>query len=358
MPWPPLRCSSLEALFAELVAAQVDFCHGVVDPKSIGEGLQSWQNAHGQVDRRLVGVYPEESQAESMKTVPLGPAIPSSDFNKANSQVANLVRSPQEKNEIKVWCPVDVKASLSHMICWNKWRVWGSWEIHSFKNAPSTSRFIQHLCRTAVVSPLSPTVPQPPQPYPPLQCPSLQAFVAELVATQVDVCHGVVDPKSIGEGLQSWHEAHGQVDSSCCVLHCQLAVPHVWHNHTQGTCQDCHSCPVMSDPHVTMQPTHYWTHLYGGLLPPWFNSLSQSHSLQYLFNVNTFMKLHTPSRKRMGFQRGGSDPQKCWNFKVKNGLPIHSTSTRSHLHGLAAHFRKHTKLKSLKNMRECRFIQN
>ena len=112
-------------------------------------------------------ICPEESQAESMKTVPLGPAIPSSDFNKANSQVANLVRSPQEKNEIKVWCPVDVKASLSHMICWNKWRVWGSWEIHSFKNAPSTSSFIQHLCRTAVVSLLNPIVPQPPQPWPP-----------------------------------------------------------------------------------------------------------------------------------------------------------------------------------------------
>ena len=46
-------------------------------------------------------ICPEESQAESMKTVPLGPAIPSSDFNKANSQVANLVRSPQEKNNKK-----------------------------------------------------------------------------------------------------------------------------------------------------------------------------------------------------------------------------------------------------------------
>ena len=44
---------------------------------------------------------------------------------------------------------------------------------------------------------------------------------------------------------------------SCAAMHCQLAVPHVWHKHAQGTCQDWHSCPVMSDPHVTIQPTHY-----------------------------------------------------------------------------------------------------
>ena len=114
-PWPPLWCSSLKALVTQIVVAQVDFSHALVDMQGIGEGLQSWHDAHGQVDSSLVGVYPEESQAESMRTVPHGPAIPVA-FHKANSQVANLVRSPQEKNEINVWCPGDVKASLSHMI--------------------------------------------------------------------------------------------------------------------------------------------------------------------------------------------------------------------------------------------------
>ena len=30
------------------------------------------------------------------------------------------------------------------------------------------------------------------------------------------------------------------------------------------------------------------SHLHGDLLPPFFSSLSQGHSLQYLFNENTF----------------------------------------------------------------------
>ena len=55
-PCPPLRCPSLEALVTELVAAQVDFCHGAVDLQSISEGLQNWNEAHGQVGSRLVGV--------------------------------------------------------------------------------------------------------------------------------------------------------------------------------------------------------------------------------------------------------------------------------------------------------------
>ena len=33
---------------------------------------------------------------------------------------------------------------------------------------------------------------------------------------------------------------------SCCVTHCQLAVPHVWHKHTQGTGQDCRHEPNMT----------------------------------------------------------------------------------------------------------------
>ena len=125
-----------------------------------------------------------------------------------------------------------------------------------------TSCFMHDLCRTAVVAPLSPIVPQPPQPWHSLRCPSLEALVAELVLSQVDFCHALVDMQGIGEGLHrvgTTHMAKWTADSwafhcSCCVMHCQLAVRHVWHKHTQGTCQDCHSCPLMSDPHVTIQP--------------------------------------------------------------------------------------------------------
>lgn len=58
------------------------------------------------------------------------------------------------------------------------------------------------------------------QPWPPLQCPSLEAFVAELVACQVDDCHALVDAKGVGKGLQSWHDVHGNLDNEI-VLNCE-----------------------------------------------------------------------------------------------------------------------------------------
>ena len=50
------RRPSLKALVAEVVAAQVDGINGPIDTKGFSEGLQSWHEAHGQVDSRLVGV--------------------------------------------------------------------------------------------------------------------------------------------------------------------------------------------------------------------------------------------------------------------------------------------------------------
>ena len=50
------RRPSLKALVAEVVAAQVDLCHALVDAQCVGEGLQSWHDAHGQVNSRLVGL--------------------------------------------------------------------------------------------------------------------------------------------------------------------------------------------------------------------------------------------------------------------------------------------------------------
>ena len=51
-----LQCPSLEALVAEVVAAQVDVCNALVGSKGFGEGLHSWRDAHCQVDSRPVGV--------------------------------------------------------------------------------------------------------------------------------------------------------------------------------------------------------------------------------------------------------------------------------------------------------------
>ena len=52
--WHSLRCPSLHALVAELVEAQVDFCHALVDAEGLSEGLQSWHDARGQVDSQLL----------------------------------------------------------------------------------------------------------------------------------------------------------------------------------------------------------------------------------------------------------------------------------------------------------------
>ena len=51
-----LRCFSLHAVVADLVEAQADVFYGLVDAKRVGEGLQRWHEAKGQVDSRLVGV--------------------------------------------------------------------------------------------------------------------------------------------------------------------------------------------------------------------------------------------------------------------------------------------------------------
>ena len=68
---------------------------------------------------------------------------------------------------------------------------------------------------------------------------------------------------------------------SCAVMHCQLAVPHVWHKHAQGTCQDCgyepDMTPVRSSCH---HPAHSIEHT---------SSLSQCvPHCNTFFNVKTF----------------------------------------------------------------------
>ena len=82
----------------------------------------------------------------------------------------------------------------------------------------------------------------------------LKALVTEIVAivAQLDFCHGLVGTKCIGEGLQSWHEALAKWTADllafhcCCVMHGQLAIPHVKHKHAQRTCQDGRHVPNMT----------------------------------------------------------------------------------------------------------------
>ena len=81
------------------------------------------------------------------------------------------------------------------------------------------------------------------------RCPSLEALVTEVVVAQVDACDGPVDTKGVGEGLQSWHDAHCQVDSRVAgvsLQHSQLAIPHVCRKHAQGTGQNCQHVPNMT----------------------------------------------------------------------------------------------------------------
>ena len=52
---------------------------------------------------------PEESQAESMKTIPHGPAIPSSHFTKQIHKSPIWPEVLKNKTEIKVRCPAAVK---------------------------------------------------------------------------------------------------------------------------------------------------------------------------------------------------------------------------------------------------------
>ena len=70
----------------------------------------------------------------------------------------------------------------------------------------------------------------------PLRWPSLHALVAYLVVCQVDSFYGLVDKERVREGLQCW---------TTYIVN--------W-----SACQDCHSCPLMSNPHVAIQPTLFY----------------------------------------------------------------------------------------------------
>ena len=99
-------------------------------------------------------------------------------------------------------------------------------------------------------------VPQPAAITPRL-CPRLHTFISDLVVAQVDFFFGFVDPKRVSEGLQSWHEAKAKWTADPWAFHCSFAeLPAL--STGSSACQDCHSCPLVSDPHVTIQPTLFY----------------------------------------------------------------------------------------------------
>ena len=91
-----------------------------------------------------------------------------------------------------------------------------------------------------------------------LRCFSLHTFISDLVVAQADFFYGLVDANRVGEGLQSWHEAKAKWTANSWAFHCSCAeLPAL--STGSSACQGCHSCPLMSDPHVTIQPTLFYT---------------------------------------------------------------------------------------------------
>ena len=61
----------------------------------------------------------------------------------------------------------------------------------------------------------------------------------------------------VGEGLQSWHEAKAKWTADSWAFHCSCAeLPTL--STSSSACRDCHSCPIMSNPHVTIQPALFY----------------------------------------------------------------------------------------------------
>ena len=138
-----------------------------------------------------------------------------------------------------------------------------------------------------------------------LRCFSLHAVVANLVVAQVDTFYGFVDAEPVSEGLQSWHEAKAKWTADSWAFHCSCAeLPAL--STGSSACQDCHSCPLMSDPHVTIQPTLFYTfhHICTVICFHLFVAVYRKVTHCTFSTKTHFQKPHTPSGKRMRFPKG------------------------------------------------------
>ena len=137
----------------------------------------------------------------------------------------------------------------------------------------------------------------------------LHTFITDIVQHQVDFIYGLVDAKRVGEGLQSWHEAKAKWTADSWAFHCSCAeLP------TLSTGRLVPTHVRSSRHHPTHSMLYISSHLHGDFLPPFFSSLSQGHSLQYLFNENTFRTTY-PFRKEDEVLEG-VEPQNCWDLEV------------------------------------------
>ena len=154
---------------------------------------------------------------------------------------------------------------------------------------------------------LNPSIHSPtaPQPSPPRLCPRLHAVVADLVVSQVDFFYGLVDPKRVGEGLQRWHEAKAKWKADPWALRCSCAeLPTL--STLSSACRDCHSCLLMSNPHVTIQPTLSYTfhHICTVICFHLFSAVYRKVTHCNTFSMKIHSEPHTPSGKRMKFPKG------------------------------------------------------
>ena len=146
----------------------------------------------------------------------------------------------------------------------------------------------------------------------PLLCPRLHTFISDRVAAQVDFIYGLVDQQRVGEGLQRWHEAKAKWTADSWAFRCScaelpalsLAVPHVY----------LLDCQTPRSPAKLGLPL-YSTGLNSDLLRPFVSSLSQEHSLHYLFNEKTF-KTTYPLRKEDEVPEGAVNLEtlETWKF--------------------------------------------
>ena len=130
-------------------------------------------------------------------------------------------------------------------------------------------------------------------------------------SVQVDFFYGLVDANRVGEGLQSWHEATAKWTADSWAFHCSCAeLPAL--STGSSACQDCHSCLLMSDPHVTIQPTLFDTfhHICTVICFHLFSAVYRKVTHYNTFSMKINSEPHTPSGKTIRFPRG-SEPRNC-----------------------------------------------
>ena len=163
-------------------------------------------------------------------------------------------------------------------------------------------------------------------------CPRLHTFISDPVVVQADFFYGLVDPNRVSKGLQSWHEAKAKWTADWWAFHCGCAeLPAL--STGSATCQDCHSCPLMSDPHITIQPTLFYTfhHICTVICFHLFSAVYRKVTHCKTFSTRScekhIQKPHAPSGKRIRFLKGQWTSKLLRLPSLQVDPPIHSTKS-------------------------------